>query len=451
MDLDTIDFSELFEKTAGDIKPGLERIKRAFEYLGSPSKKIPTVLVAGTNGKGSTAGMLWSMLSAAGYRVGLYSSPHLRFFSERYQISDIEITDSDVFSEFKNLKSKLPLDIYNDLSFFEIATLISFMMFEKAQCDYQVIEVGLGGRLDATNILDPILSVIVSLSVDHVEFLGSDLKGIAFEKMGIAREGRDILWGASGEYMELEDADKHIVEISPKDSRLWDFSKYVAIDDESFQLDSKKYKFPEALINAPIFIKRNFILSYKAFKSLIDDCEPSSLFSKTFSNTRAPVTLVGRSQSIEVDYKGEKLEIYFDVGHNPNGISEMIKTAKRRSVTDYPVLASVLRDKDYNRVFEILEDSFDELFIFKMEHPRAMSKELLSNEMQKKFFSSFKELLDHMISKTDHRKFVLTGSVLVIGDVMSQLDILPSQFKMSDIFLISYALVIITLLKSGIF
>ena len=148
------DFSELFDKRAGDIKPGLERIRKAFEYLGKPSFSIPTVLVAGTNGKGSSAGLLWGMLSAAGYKVGLYSSPHLRNFSERYSLSSKSLNDEDVYGEFISIKNELPDDIYSELSFFEIATLISFRLFHKEGCDFQVIEVGLGGRLDATNILD---------------------------------------------------------------------------------------------------------------------------------------------------------------------------------------------------------------------------------------------------------------------------------------------------------
>ena len=164
------DFSELFDKRAGDIKPGLERIRKAFEYLGKPSFFYPDCFSCWHQWKGSSAGLLWGMLSAAGYKVGLYSSPHLRNFSERYSLSSKSLNDEDVYGEFISIKNELPDDIYSELSFFEIATLISFRLFHKEGCDFQVIEVGLGGRLDATNILDPILSVVVSLSVDHVEF-----------------------------------------------------------------------------------------------------------------------------------------------------------------------------------------------------------------------------------------------------------------------------------------
>lgn len=427
-------FSELFDKRAGDIKPGLERIKKAFEYLGKPSFSIPTVLVAGTNGKGSTAGLLWSMLSAAGYKVGLYSSPHLRDFSERYSLSTKPISDDDVYSEFISIKEELPQDIYAELSFFEIATLISFRLFDKEGCDFQIIEVGLGGRLDATNILDPILSIVVSLSVDHVEFLGSDLKVIAYEKMGIARSHRKLLWGASGEYMDLVDADEYFVSLLPTGSSLWDLSKRASFDELAFTIDNIQYPYPKPLIKAPEFIKRNFILSYKAFKELCS-LGYEELMDKTFSSaTKAAVTLVGRSQEIELEYKSQKISLYFDVGHNLNGIEEMIKTARKRSVTKLRVLASVLRDKDYESVFEKLEDSFMSLDIFSTDHPRSLSKIHISKKFEDNFYTDFFTLLDELLAKTKERRFVVTGSVLVIGEIMTKLDIDPKQFSMLDIF-----------------
>ena len=193
------------------------------------------------------------------------------------------------------IKKQLPEHLYDELSFFEISSLIAFQIFQKEKCDYQVIEVGLGGRLDATNILDPILSIVVSLSVDHVEFLGSDLKGIAYEKMGIARPGRTVLWGASGEYMKLEDASEHFRTLLPEGAKLWDLSENARLDDHEFVMDGKALRFTDALCDAPHFIKRNFILSYRAFCELNGSkFGYNDLMQDTFSaNNKAPVTLVG--------------------------------------------------------------------------------------------------------------------------------------------------------------
>ena len=156
---------------------------------------------------------------------------------------------------------------------------------------------------------------------------------------------------------------------------------------------------------------------------------------KTFSReTRAAVTLVGRSQEIEVDYKGQKLSLYFDVGHNLNGIEEMIKTANKRSVNKLRVLASVLRDKDYESVFEKLEDSFEAINIFSTDHPRALSKDHVPEKYKAHFYPDFFTLIDELIAKTNERRFVVTGSVLVIGEIMTKLDIDPNQFSMHDIF-----------------
>ena len=135
----------------------------------------------------------------------------------------------------------------------------------------------------------------MSLSVDHVEFLGSDLKTIAYEKMGIARPDRKVLWGASGEYMSLADADEHFMSLLPSGASLWNLSKEASFDELSFTIDKLEYLYPEALIRAPHFIKRNFILSYKAFLELCPDTiSYEALMEKTFSReTRAAVTLVG--------------------------------------------------------------------------------------------------------------------------------------------------------------
>ena len=126
--------------------------------------------------------------------------------------------------------------------------------------------------------------------------------------------------------------------------------------------------------------------------------------------------------------------MYFDVGHNVNGIEEMISTARRRSVDKLRVLASVLRDKDYVSVFNVLEETFKDINIFSIDHPRSVSEEHIPERFKGKFVADFFDLLDRLITETNERRFVVTGSVLVIGEIMTSLDIDPKQFSMADIF-----------------
>ena len=182
------------------VKLGLENIQRLLGAVGDPHRRFPSILVGGTNGKGSTAAFLSSILKAAGCRVGLYTSPHLLEFTERIQVDGQAIAGADVASLTDELRQviadlfSLPLTPYplppviSHPTFFEVATALAFMHFTRSQVDYAVVEVGLGGRFDATNVLDPQVAVITNIALEHEEYLGKTLGAIATEKAGIVKE-----------------------------------------------------------------------------------------------------------------------------------------------------------------------------------------------------------------------------------------------------------------------
>lgn len=172
----------------------LERVALALERLGSPHLRYPCFHIAGTNGKGSVAAMLHAVLMAAGYRVGLYTSPHLVRFTERIRIGNAEIEESEV--------AALALEIQRDvtshgieLTFFEFVTVMAFLCFARARIDVAVVEVGLGGRLDATNVVDPLVSVITTIGRDHADYLGHTVGQVAAEKGGIIKSQRAVVLG----------------------------------------------------------------------------------------------------------------------------------------------------------------------------------------------------------------------------------------------------------------
>ncbi|MBI5188953.1 MAG: bifunctional folylpolyglutamate synthase/dihydrofolate synthase, partial [Nitrospirae bacterium] len=179
------------------IKFGLDNIIRLMSVLDNPHESFLSVHVAGTNGKGSTSAMIASILQAAGLRVGLFTSPHLVSFTERIRINDEEITEDEVISltdEIREKSSRLKAQS-SDFSptFFEVVTAMAFMYFKRRKIEIAVVEVGMGGRLDATNIIIPEVSVITSISYDHKEFLGNTLKEIANEKAGIIKDGIPVV------------------------------------------------------------------------------------------------------------------------------------------------------------------------------------------------------------------------------------------------------------------
>ncbi|MEW6271334.1 MAG: folylpolyglutamate synthase/dihydrofolate synthase family protein [Thermodesulfobacteriota bacterium] len=181
------------EATRGwDLK--LERMRDALARLGSPERRYPAVLIAGTNGKGSTAAMAHAALGAAGRRTGLYTSPHLVHFTERIRIRDAEIARDDVVRLAEKIRSTVDVE-GTGLTFFEVTTLLALLAFAEAAVDLAVLEVGLGGRLDATNVVEPIASAVTAIDYDHEDWLGDTLADIAREKAGVMRPGRPVVLG----------------------------------------------------------------------------------------------------------------------------------------------------------------------------------------------------------------------------------------------------------------
>ncbi len=180
------------QQGASAYKPGLDKMLAFTEMLGQPHSSFPSIHIAGTNGKGSTSHMIASVLQENGYSVGLYTSPHLVRFSERIRINGVEVEDQFVIDFVRQHQHYF---LTEQLSFFEITVGMAFAYFAEKEVDYAVIEVGLGGRLDATNIVSPLLSVITNIGLDHTEFLGTSLAEIAAEKGGIIKTGIPVVIG----------------------------------------------------------------------------------------------------------------------------------------------------------------------------------------------------------------------------------------------------------------
>jgi dihydrofolate synthase/folylpolyglutamate synthase len=185
----------LFKRTASGIKPGLDVITALLEQIGNPQASFKCIHIAGTNGKGSVCAMIESVLRASGMKTGLYTSPHLIHFNERFRISGKNIADAELE---KLIDVVLAADEKTGLrpaTFFELSTAIAFEHFKRSGVEYAVIETGLGGRWDATNVVIPVVSVITRIALDHAAYLGDDLEKIAWEKAGIIKEGVPVICG----------------------------------------------------------------------------------------------------------------------------------------------------------------------------------------------------------------------------------------------------------------
>jgi len=186
----------LFGRARAGMKLGLERMEHALAALGHPERAAPVLHVAGTNGKGSTCALLERSLRAAGRRTALYTSPHLEAFAERFRIDFAPFDEARLCATFDELRTRVPwafADTSEGLTFFELVTLLGFAALERARPDVAIVEVGLGGRLDATNVVSPAVCCITPIGLDHQEFLGPDLASIAAEKAGITKPGVPVV------------------------------------------------------------------------------------------------------------------------------------------------------------------------------------------------------------------------------------------------------------------
>jgi len=180
------------------IKPGLERIRALLSVLGNPQGSFRSIHVAGTNGKGSVCSMAASVLIDAGFRTGLYTSPHLVKFNERISVSGKTISEKELIEAAREVKAaSKKAGVSGTITFFEFTTAMAFLHFRKKKVEFAVVETGMGGRLDATNLAAPMVSVITNIALDHTAWLGSAIKEIAGEKAGIIKPGVPVITGAA--------------------------------------------------------------------------------------------------------------------------------------------------------------------------------------------------------------------------------------------------------------
>lgn len=434
------EFLELFGKRASAIKPGLDRIKAAWNELGQPGASTPTILVAGTNGKGSTSGLLWHMLAAHNLRVGLFSSPHLIAFRERITISDLDVSNHLLLNSLNQMRTQLTTRVWEELSFFEVNTLLALKVFSEQQTTVNVLEVGLGGRLDCTNIVDPILSVITSIGLDHQEFLGSTTDLVAREKAGIMRPGRVCLWGGITSSDPLADQTigscaaemKSVLKVSGEDFLITSSDRFKASDGTIHAL-------PQRIRRWPAFLKRNFAMAAAALTEFaaVSDL-PLTLKQKSVSLEHAlkrfgavelpwPTTLKGRFQHVRVERQSDSTtsaRLLIDVCHNPHGARALAAGLEETGLIPKnemrPALLSILSDKDDSGIWDALKGKISSAVLFKIPSERTWTRD--STAIPGAMFESFGEGFLNAMSCKEFRDetrqpWLVCGSVAAVGEV----------------------------------
>lgn len=333
---------------------GLERTNKLLEYLGNPERNLKLIHIAGTNGKGSTTSMITEILMGAGYKVGMYTSPFIEEFEERIQINRINIPKETLALLMDNIKEAVDKVIeegYNHPTEFEIITVLMLLYFKNENIDFGVIEVGLGGTLDSTNVITPILQVITSISFDHTNLLGNTLEEIAKEKAGIIKRGIPTVI-----YPQKEEALKVIKnKCLEMDSELYtiniDDLKFEGVVNKDKPYQLLKYKGKEDIL-LPLLGEHQITNLNVAIKSI------EVLNSKNITN----LSIDSISKSIEkVIWKG-RLEvlsnnpfIIIDGAHNIQGIETLNKNIKKYfKYENLYLILGILADKDVEKMIKII-------------------------------------------------------------------------------------------------
>ncbi|MCL2182380.1 MAG: bifunctional folylpolyglutamate synthase/dihydrofolate synthase [Chitinispirillia bacterium] len=404
--------SRLFSLVNKGIKYDLDRMYRAASLCGDPQKSYKSVHVAGTNGKGSTCTYVESVLRHAGYRTGLYTSPHITNFEERFKIGGIDISEDMWFDVYKEQES-----IINDLglTFFEAATLMSFEIFKRAGADYAVFEVGMGGRLDATNIIAPEVSIITKLSLDHQEYLGDTVELIAGEKLGIVKPGVPVIMldpvNPAIKYLankKCTDLNSELTFVSADD----DASDIICTGSGGVSFIRKGHKYELSMSGK--YQVQNALLALTAMEKI------AAIDTSVIHTSIKSAAILGRFQIINIGGR----DIVVDVGHNPDAAAALVETLD----SYFPnrrihFVVGIMKDKDVSSVIKILSSRASSFYFAKPDTGRAADPVELCRLTENKnvIAESVKEALRMAVAGSGGEDVVcVTGSFFTIVEVFAQ-------------------------------
>jgi dihydrofolate synthase/folylpolyglutamate synthase len=385
---------------ASAYKKDLTNVHLLMDYLEHPEEHLQCIHVAGTNGKGSSSHMLASVLQEAGYKVGLYTSPHLKDFRERIKINGMIIPE-DFVCDFVNQHQSF--FEANDMSFFEMSVGLAFDYFAKEKIDIAIIEVGMGGRLDATNIITPLVSVITNIGLDHTQFLGNTLAAIASEKAGIIKPNIPVV---IGEYT-TETQGVFLATAKANQSDLYFASDLITASYPSdligdYQIHNKK----------TVIQTLTVLNQYTAFQT------NESQWKKGLSQVVKNTGLQGRWQQL-----GESPKIICDTAHNTHGLTIVLQQIQKEVFDSLHIVLGVVNDKDLNEVLPLFPKNAIYYFC-KPNIPRGLDASILAQKaslygLNGKIYNSVSAAYTQAKQNAQSSDFIYVGgSTFVVAEIL---------------------------------
>lgn len=404
---------------------GLERTHRLLELLGSPQNKLKLIHIAGTNGKGSTTSMISKVLIGMGFKVGMYTSPYLEVFEERIQINGVNIPKYKLIDNLENVKyavSKVIEEGYEHPTEFEIITALMFLYFYNEKIDYGVIEVGLGGRLDSTNVIIPKVSVITSISMDHINILGNTIEEIAKEKSGIIKEDVPVIL-----YPQKKEAEDVILKAAHNNnSKVY----YVKTDDgnlKGIDYDNITQNVQVNGLNGiynvdlPLLGEHQILNLCVAIKAVEVLCQVEKIqYNKEIiEESLKDVKWIGRLETLN-----RNPLIVIDGAHNIDGIRVLKNNIRKYfKYNKMYLLLGILADKQVDEMIKEITPMAEKIFALTPHSDRAELSEDLKREIEKvnqnvEAFDDYNEAINEALKVAEDDDLILvSGSLYMIGDM----------------------------------
>ena len=397
----------------------LERIKSVYEKLDIKSIANKVIIVAGTNGKGSTVAILESILFENNFSVGTFTSPHIKRYNERIKIDKKEVTSAELIESFKIINK---LRGETTLTYFEFATLTAFHLFSKKDLDYVVLEVGLGGRLDATNIIDSNLSIITSIGIDHTEFLGTTIDSIAMEKAGVMRPFAPCIYAD-------ENPPSVLLSYAKKNGSNFLYNQndfFTKIYDDTWSWKSNMGK---NLVLPLLPLRGDFQYNHAAAAlQALEIIEPSILENtELLNNGIANISLMGRYQKIS-----SAPEIIIDVAHNADSAEKLMDNLNKENKKNTVAVIGVLKDKDVYSLIKPMINNIDKWYCGTINSDRGMNADeikirmpsTINQENIETFDSIDKACSKAMLSLGKNDRLIVYGSFYTISEFLDYYELM---------------------------
>lgn len=397
-------------------RPGLSRITELCARLGDPQKDLRCIHITGTNGKGSTAAYLTSILRAAGYRVGSFTSPYVKRFNERIALNARPVTNARLAAAATAVRAAAD-GMTDPPTEFELITAVGFLIFKEEGCDVVVLEVGMGGRYDATNIIKaPLCSVVTGIAKDHENFLGNTLAAIAGEKAGIIKEGRPLVCAelpkeaADVIFAEAKHLHAPCTRVDPQSIRILSHTP------DALTVDVDGKVFTTALVG--VYQAKNLALAVKVAEVLNQNGLPIS--PRAIKNGIARARWRARFEVLQ-----KEPLVIFDGGHNPDGVRAAVDTLRALGIPKVHLLTGLLADKAYTEMVDTLAPVAARVFAIAPDNPRRLPAERLAAlyRARGKDAAAFDRIADGKAAavsaaKADGRPLLIIGSLYLYKDII---------------------------------